>query len=102
MSKADYNQVLFDALHDSWQKNFQKTYENQVIFSMKAKCESYDVASLAFGNEKEFDKRLKRMFDRIKDNPVLKRLGVEVDNFSKYLPEKKCLYLMKCKKQLKK
>ena len=89
MSKADYNRALFAALHDSWQKNFQKTYENQVIFSMKAKCESYDAASLAFGNEKEFDKRLKRMFDRIKDNPVLKRLGVEVDNFSKYLPEKK-------------
>ena len=89
MKKDDYAFEVFNGVFDAWQKNYQKIYENQVIFSMEAKCEEYDAASLAIGNEKEFDKRVEQIFKNIKENQLLKDLNIKTEDFSKFLSAQK-------------
>ena len=55
---------------------------------MESKCFSNDVGSLAFGNDKEFQARIDKIMDGVKDNPVLKQAGVKVGDFSKNVDNK--------------
>lgn len=87
MNKNDFNKQMVQGVCQMWQNNYQSMYSNQIVGSMEAKCDKYDAASLAIGNDKEFAKRIDLIFDGLKDNEILKQKGISVENFSKYLSE---------------
>ncbi len=87
MNKNDFNKQMVQGVCQMWQNNYQSIYSNQIVGSMETKCDKYDAASLAIGNDKEFAKRIDLIFDGLKDNEILKQKGISVENFSKYLSE---------------
>lgn len=87
MKPDDFNKQMLQGVCQMWQKGYQEIYSHQIVSSMEAKCDKYDAASLAIGNDKEFAKRIDLIFDGIKDNEILKQNGISAENFSKYLPE---------------
>lgn len=71
-----------------WQKNYQKSYEEQTFRVAAGKSLKTDAASLIIGNEQELQKRINKIFDNINNNNYSRENGVKTPlNLSRYLPE---------------
>lgn len=83
-----FQAALWQKTSQMWQSKYQQAYGNQIKSCMESKCFSNDVGSLAFGDDKEFQKRVNKLLNGVKDNQILKQAGVKVGDFSKHISNK--------------
>lgn len=67
-----------------WQEKCQQVYESQIEQHIKS-AKDANTAGLIIGNEKDYRKRVNKMFDSFDENPKLKAVGVKVGKFSEYI-----------------
>lgn len=70
-----------------WKKNYQSFYQEDIEQFGTVPLYSNNAATLAIGNEAEYQKRVAKIFDSFDDNEVLKDLGIKTGKLSKYLSE---------------
>lgn len=80
-----FQALLWKRTRQEWIASCQEIYAPSIKANMKVFCKRYDIGSLAFGNDKEFQSRINKLLKSVNDNPVLKKAGVKVGDFSKYL-----------------
>ena len=71
-----------------WERLFKVHYTKTTISHGTSPISSNNAISLTVGNDEEYNRRKKAIFDHIGDNKYLKELGITVGNISQYLPEK--------------
>jgi len=89
-----------------WIYKYRKQYYSQGKQAAMDRLGAYNIASLAMGNQVEFRKRIKKIFDNFDSNIQLRQLGIKVGRMSQYLPKKiislePCLYQKINKETLK-
>ena len=71
-----------------WRDNYEALYQEQTKNTISYNLAYGNVASVLIGNDKDYQKRVEKIFDSIDENPQLKEKGVKIGNLSQYLPEK--------------
>lgn len=80
-----FQALLWKQTRKRWEELYQEAYTNSIRRHLRSFGEMYDIGSLAFGNDQEFLSRINTILEGVKDNPILKKAGVKVGNFTKYL-----------------
>lgn len=70
-----------------WSDKYESEYQEQTKGAITKGIEEGNVASILIGNDKDYQKRVEKIFDIIDENPQLKEKGVKIGNLSQYLPE---------------
>ncbi len=70
-----------------WMKEFEPRYQEQTMNTIADNQMNGNIASILIGDDKEYHKRVEKIFDSIDENPKLKDKGVKIGNLSQYLPE---------------
>ena len=72
-----------------WQENYQELYDSQMTGVGREAVGESDLASTVLGNDEEFQKRVKKIFDNIGNNDYNRDNKIRpLGNLSEYLPEK--------------
>ncbi len=82
--------LMVEGTTKMWQEKYQSHYYNQVTNKGINAVDRSDAATTALGNEKEFNKRISKMFDKICSNEYCKQQGIKSPgNLSQYIGDEK-------------